>query len=113
LVEPFDGRRLSGSLIPDPSKQPAVHVADAMVKLPDLSVAEPFERTFWSRFDAGFDFGYYGWSNAFGAEVLINPGRHHATREDGPSQVTCASVRPDVVRHRRADLRQTPRSFSG
>ncbi len=58
LIETFDGKRLSGSLKPDPEKKPAVQVADTNVKLPDLSAAQPIERTFWSRFSSGLDFGY-------------------------------------------------------
>ena len=58
LVETFDGQRLSGSLKPDPEKKPVVQVADTSVKLPEVSVVQPFERTFWSRFDVGLDFGY-------------------------------------------------------
>ncbi len=58
LMETFDGRRLSGSLTPDPEKKPAVRIAEATVQLPDVSVVQPFERTFWSRFDTALDFGY-------------------------------------------------------
>jgi len=58
LVETFDGRRLSGSLKPAPEKTPIVQIAETSVKLPEVSAAQPIERTFWSRFDAGLDFGY-------------------------------------------------------
>ena len=58
LVETFDGKRLSGSLKPDPEKKAAVQVADTSVQLPEVSAVQPFERSFWSRFDAGLDFGY-------------------------------------------------------
>ena len=58
LVETFDGQRLSGALKADPLKKAAVTVGDADVKLPDVSMVQPFERTFWSRFDVGLDFGY-------------------------------------------------------
>ena len=51
-------KRLSGSLKPDPEKKPVVQVAETSVPLPDVSTVQPFERTFWSRFDAGLDFGY-------------------------------------------------------
>jgi hypothetical protein len=57
LVETFDGKRLSGSLKPDPEKK-AVQIADISVPMPQLSVAQPIERTFWSRFESGLDFGY-------------------------------------------------------
>ena len=58
LVETFDGKRVSGSLKPDPAKKPVVQVAETSVQLPDVAAVQPFERTFWSRFDAGLDLGY-------------------------------------------------------
>jgi putative salt-induced outer membrane protein YdiY len=58
LVETFDGRRLSGSLKPDPAQQGTVQIAGTSVRLPDISAVQPFERTFWARFDTGLDFGY-------------------------------------------------------
>ena len=58
LVETFDGRRLSGPLKTAPEKRGAVDVADTPLQLPNVSAVQPFERSFWSRFDAGFDFGY-------------------------------------------------------
>jgi putative salt-induced outer membrane protein YdiY len=58
LVETFDGRRLSGTLKPDPEKKPVVQIAETSVQLQDVSVVQPFERTFWSRFDTALDFGY-------------------------------------------------------
>ena len=58
LVETFDGKRLSGALKADPPKKAAVRSATPSVPLPDVSMVQPFERTFWSRFDVGLDFGY-------------------------------------------------------
>ena len=58
LVETFDGQRLSGALKSDPQKKAAVTVGDDDVRLPDVSLVQPFERSFWSRFDSGLDFGY-------------------------------------------------------
>ena len=58
LVETFDGKRLSGSLTPDPNAKGAVQVAGTSVRLADVSGVQPFERKFWSRFDSGLDFGY-------------------------------------------------------
>ena len=58
LVETFDGKRLTGSLIPDPSAKAAVQIAGTSVLLADMSVMQPIERGFWSRFDSGLDFGY-------------------------------------------------------
>ena len=58
LVETFEGNRLAGSLKLDPQKQAAVQVADTTVQLPEVSAAQPFERSFWSRFDSALDFGY-------------------------------------------------------
>jgi putative salt-induced outer membrane protein YdiY len=58
LVETFDGRRITGSLKVDPDKKLAVLIADTSVQLADVSAAQPFERTFWSRFDTAVDFGY-------------------------------------------------------
>jgi putative salt-induced outer membrane protein YdiY len=58
LVETFDGRRLSGSLIPDATAKAAIQIAGASVALADISAVQPFERGFWSRFDSALDFGY-------------------------------------------------------
>jgi len=58
LVETFDGRRLSGVLKSDPAKTVTVAVGDVSIGLADLAAMQPFELTFWSRFDVGFDFGY-------------------------------------------------------
>src|SRR6185436_6117926 len=58
LVETFDGRRLSGSLRPDPDKKPVVQIAGTSVPLQEVSAVQPFERTFWARFDTAMDFGY-------------------------------------------------------
>ena len=58
LLETFDGKRVSGTLKADAQKKAAVVVADADVRLPDVSMVQPFERTFWSRFDSALDFGY-------------------------------------------------------
>ena len=58
LVETFDGRRLSGTLKPEGDKKAAVQVAETSVTLPAISAAQPFEQSFLSRFDAGFDLGY-------------------------------------------------------
>ena len=57
LMETFDGRRISGSLTPDPEKKPAVRIAEATVQLPDVSAVQPFERTFWARFDTAWTSG--------------------------------------------------------
>ena len=58
LVETFDGKRLSGSLQADAATKKTVRVGDVTVPLADVSAIVPYERSFWSRFDAGFDFGY-------------------------------------------------------
>ena len=58
LVETFDGQRLSGSLKPDPAQKMVVQVGTTTVKLADVSLVQPFERSFWARFDVGLDFGY-------------------------------------------------------
>jgi putative salt-induced outer membrane protein YdiY len=58
LVETFDGRRLSGSLSLDPDKKPIVQIAGTSVPLAEVSVVQPFERSFWSRWDTALDFGY-------------------------------------------------------
>ncbi len=58
LVETFDGQRLSGSITPDPAKKLAVQIDGTSVELAQVSTVQPFERTFWSRFDTALDFGY-------------------------------------------------------
>lgn len=57
LVETFGGRRLTGSLVPVPG-QAAVVVGGETIPLADIALMQTFEQSFWSRFDAGFDFGY-------------------------------------------------------
>jgi len=58
VVETFDGRRVSGSLKPDPVTKGVVQVGTISVRLTDVSALQPFERNFWSRFDTGLDFRY-------------------------------------------------------
>ena len=58
IVETFDGRRLSGSLSVDPDRKPVVQIGGTSVPLAEVSVVQPFERTFWSRWDTALDFGY-------------------------------------------------------
>ena len=58
LIETFDGKRLSGTLKVDPAQKGNVLVGTVSVPLPQLAAMVPYERSFWSRFDAGFDFGY-------------------------------------------------------
>ena len=57
LVETYAGKRVSGELKAEPG-QKTVLVAGVSVALADVSAMDPFEQSFWSRFDAGFDFGY-------------------------------------------------------
>ena len=57
LVETFGGMRLSGPLKAEAGKK-TVLVAAVSVPLAEVSAIDPYERSFWSRFDAGFDFGY-------------------------------------------------------
>jgi putative salt-induced outer membrane protein YdiY len=58
IVETFEGRRLLGSLRPDPEKKPVVQIAETSVQLPEVSAVQPIERTLWSRFDTSLDLGY-------------------------------------------------------
>ena len=58
VMETFDGKRVSGSLKPDPAKKSVVQVGDISVPLADVSALQPFERKFWSRWDTALDFGY-------------------------------------------------------
>jgi putative salt-induced outer membrane protein YdiY len=58
LIETFDGRRLSGSLKPDPGAKASILVDGTSVPLAEVSALVPFERNFWSRFDSALDFGY-------------------------------------------------------
>ena len=57
LVEAFDGTRATGGLATDVAKK-AVQVGAVAILLAEVSSIQPFERTFWSRFEAGLDFGY-------------------------------------------------------
>jgi hypothetical protein len=58
VMETFDGRRLAGSLTPDPGKKATVQIEGVGVPLAEVSALQPFERKFWSRFDTALDFGY-------------------------------------------------------
>lgn len=58
LVETFSGQRLSGTLRVDAAQKGMVQVGDASIQLTEISTIRPFERSFWSRFDGGMDFGY-------------------------------------------------------
>src|SRR5262245_38003804 len=58
LVETFDGQRLMGPVKPEVEKKSTTLVADTSVQLPEVASVEPIERSFFSRFDAGFDVGY-------------------------------------------------------
>ena len=58
LVETFAGSRLTGELKPEAGKSASLLVGATSVSLADVSAIDPYERSFWSRFDAGFDFGY-------------------------------------------------------
>jgi hypothetical protein len=57
LIETFGSLRLAGTLAPPPG-QAAVVVAGRTIPLAEIALIQPFERSFWSRFDAGFDLGY-------------------------------------------------------
>ena len=58
LIETFTGRRLSGTLRADATTKATVQVGDVTIPLADLAAMVPYDRSFWSRFDVGFDFGY-------------------------------------------------------
>lgn len=58
LVETFAGQRTAGTLVFDKARPATVTVGSESLALADISSIEPFERSFWSRFDTGFDFGY-------------------------------------------------------
>ena len=58
LVETFDGKRLSGSLKPDPAQKTTVQVADTSVKLPDVSRCSRSSGHSGRGSTSGMDFGY-------------------------------------------------------
>jgi len=58
VMETFDGRRVAGSLAPDPDKKATVQIGGMGVPLAEVSALQPFERNFWSRFDTALDFAY-------------------------------------------------------
>ena len=57
LIETFDGRRLSGPLTTAAGNK-MVQVGADTIGLAEVSILQPFERTFWSRFSTAVDFGY-------------------------------------------------------
>ena len=57
FIETFDGRRVSGSLKTDVANK-TVAIGGVSIALAEVSALQPFERTFWARFETGLDFGY-------------------------------------------------------
>ena len=57
LIETFDGKRLAGALATDVGTK-TVRVDGATIALAEVSVMQPLERSFWSRFETAADFGY-------------------------------------------------------
>jgi putative salt-induced outer membrane protein YdiY len=57
LVETFAGLRLSGALTPAAAGG-SIQIGGMNVPLAEVASLDPFEQSFWARFDAGFDFGY-------------------------------------------------------
>src|SRR6478752_1129120 len=57
MVETFDGRRLAGPLTTDVTKK-TLQVGAVTITLAEISTIQPFERSFWSRFETAVDFGY-------------------------------------------------------
>ena len=57
LVETFDGRRVSGALRTDAATK-AVQVGADAIPLAEVSLMQPFARSFWARFESALDFGY-------------------------------------------------------
>jgi putative salt-induced outer membrane protein YdiY len=57
LIETFDGKRISGSLKADAANK-SVQVGSVAIALADVSMMQPIERSFWSRFESALDFGY-------------------------------------------------------
>jgi hypothetical protein len=59
LVETFDGLRTGGSITADKTDPKVTLVGTASkMTLPQIATIRPYEQSFWSRFDAGFDVGY-------------------------------------------------------
>jgi hypothetical protein len=58
IVETFSGQRLTGALTPRAGQAGTIDVTGTAVTLAEISALQPFERSFWSRFDTSMDFGY-------------------------------------------------------
>lgn len=58
MVEKFSGDRLAGSIKPVADDKPEATISGDRVPFTDIAFVRPFEQTFWSRMDAGFDLGY-------------------------------------------------------
>jgi putative salt-induced outer membrane protein YdiY len=58
IVETVFGQRRAGSLTPGQPPAAAVVVGTETIPLADIALIQPFETSFWSRFDSAFDFGY-------------------------------------------------------
>ena len=57
LIETFDGKRTTGSLKANAANK-SIQVGSVTIVLADVSVIQPIERSFWSRFESALDFGY-------------------------------------------------------
>ena len=57
LIETFEGRRVSGVVTVDVTNK-AVQIGGVTIALADVTMMQPFERSLWSRFETGVDFGY-------------------------------------------------------
>ena len=115
IVETFDGKRLSGSLRPDPDKKLVVQVSGTPVPLPEVSAVQPFERTFWARWDAGLDFGYS--MTATNSATQLSLGTNLRYRDEHYADVVFANVfrssQEDVADTQRWDLANDLRRFIG
>lgn len=60
VMETFQSVRSTGTLAPTPAGAGSATIDGERVSLPDLASIQPVERSFWSRFDAGFSLGFSG-----------------------------------------------------
>lgn len=105
LVETFEGRRLTGAIQMEPKTKQA-EVGGAAVALREVAAVQPFERSFGSRFDAGFDIGF-SMTKANGARQL-SAGGNLVYRDErnyvGMSANALSNTRSQAPRTRRWEV---------
>lgn len=103
LVEKFSGDRLEGPIKADPSNEKDAVIGNESVPLTDVAFVRPFEQTFWSRMDAGFDLGY-SMTKANGVKQLTG-----ATNVSYTTERSLTTLSADIFFNEQANAPRTRR----